>query len=172
MNDSMNDDSTVIDEAYRLSEQRLQSQLQAALAADQRAMSAAGMLVAAAAVITALAEHAASSWSMLVGAVGLSVAALLAWYSARPQNFYMPGALFGDLAEDIERKATLSQVKRELGAFNDKHAGKNSEAMDRSANQMALAFLLAVFSVIFVVTAQGVAMNCDACAVAKNASDE
>lgn len=156
----MKDNTTLplIEEAYRLSEQRLQSQFSAALAADQRAMTAAGMLIAAAAILTALADNASASWAMIVGAAGLALAALLAWFSARPQDFYAPGALFEDLAEDIACRASLAVVRSDLGKFNDKHARQNARAMDRSANMMSFAFVIALASVFFVASVEGFAI--------------
>lgn len=148
-------DSTVIDEAYRLVELRLQAQFEAAIAADQRAIGVAGMLIAAASILTALAQGDTVDGTLLIGAAGLVGAAFLAGFAARPQDFYTPGALFEDLAEDIASGADIDQVKTELGGFNDKHSRVNDQQMKRNSRLVMAAFALALVSITFVIVSQG-----------------
>lgn len=141
----MSDSSTIIKEAYRLSERRLEMLLTSAIAADQRAVSIAGLTATAAAVLGGFASAAAVPCAMLLGAFCLVIAALFAWYSARPQQFYAPGAEFADLAEDIEHGRPLEDVLTQLGGFNDKHCRDNLREMKRSSRLMHFAFRLAIF---------------------------
>lgn len=150
----MTDNTTVTAEAYRQVELRLQSQLSAAIAADQRALGFAGMLVTAASILTGLAPGAAWGLGMLIGAGGFALAAAIAWVSARPVSFYMPGALYEDFAEDIAKNAPLGQVQAHLGRYHDQHANANDALMKRNARLVLAAFVLALVSLAFVIVTQ------------------
>ena len=150
----MDNPNTVIREAYRLAEQRLEWQFTSAMSADQRAMGVAGMLVAAGAILAALAESTNAPWLMLVGAGGLVVAALLAWYSARPVAFYAPGAEFENLKSDIDAQRPIEDVLTELGGFHDKHIRYNDRMMRTSNTLMKWAFRVALSSVTLTILGQ------------------
>ena len=109
----MTDNIIIVREAYRLAEQRLEWQFTAALAADQRAVSAASMLVAAAAILAALAESSPTPLILLFGATGLVGAASLAWYSARPVTLLCSRRLFrGSCRRYIEQSRGKRCPKR------------------------------------------------------------
>lgn len=155
----MPEDNTLTEDAYRLARERLEWQFTSAVAADQRAIGAAGMLVAAAAVLAALADSAAAPAALLAGSAGLAAAAFLAWYSARPSDFYVPGGKFSDLAEDIAAGRDRAEVLAELGAFHDKHSDANDKAMRRCGRQMRWAFRIALGSIAVTIAGQVVALG-------------
>jgi len=95
---------------------------------------------------------------MLIAAIGFAAAAFLAWFSAMPVKFYAPGALFSDLAEDIDAKRDLSAVKTELGAFHDKHIQHNELIMERAATKMQLALFVVLCSVALAIIGQVIAI--------------
>lgn len=138
----------LIKEAYRLSEVRLASQQTSALASDARAMAFAGLVLAAAAILCGLAKDAYAPMALLIGSGLLVVAAALAGYSARPVDFYMPGANFDDLQEDIEQGVEYLKVIAELGRFNDKHTATNHRMMEANARCMKWAFLTSLFAIL------------------------
>lgn len=156
----MSDNTTLIHEAYRLAEQRLEWQFNSALAADQRAVSTAAMLIGASAILGALADSAPSPAILLAGAAGLALGAFLAWYSARPSEFYAPGASFEDLKEDIDGSRDFYEVLAELGHFHDKHSDSNDKAMRKCARLMKWSFGVAIASVILTLTGQVITIFC------------
>lgn len=154
----MSDSTSLVREAYRLSEQRLEWQFNSALAADQRAVSASAMLIGAAAILAALAERAPAPIIVLIGALGLAISAFLSWHSARPTDFYAPGAAFDDLKEDIEETRNIDDVLSELGRYRDKHAEINDQKMRGCARLMKWAFGVAIGSVSLTILGQTISI--------------
>jgi hypothetical protein len=150
----MTDDNSILHEAYRQAEKRLEWQFTSAIAADQRAVSIAGFLVGASAIIAALAERALAPAALLVGAMGLLLAAFLAWSSARPQSFFAPGAKFSDFEDDLAQAVNMDVVMTQIGGFHDKHIDTNNAAMLRCARLMHWSFRVAVLSVFLTVVSQ------------------
>ena len=141
-------DPNVIKLAYELSASRLNSQQTAALAADARAMSFAATMVAAAAILAGLSKDANNPIAMLIGSLVLILAAAVAGYSARPIKFYMPGARFSDLSEDISSAASLDNVLSELGGHNDANSDENDKKLANNSKLMKLAFVFAIIGVL------------------------
>ncbi len=141
-------------EAYRLSEKRLEVQQATALAADSRAMAFAGICLAAAAVLGGLASGASSPVLLLTGAFFLGFAALLSGYSARPVDFYMPGARYSDLSEDITGNVDMQTVMAQLGKFADDHSDSNDKVLGHNAKLFNIALIIAVFGVALAVIPQ------------------
>ncbi len=141
-------------EAYRLSEKRLEVQLTAALSADARAMAFAGICLAAAAVLGGLAKDATSPILLLSGAFLLGVAAFLAGFSARPIDFHMPGAMFSDLEEDIKNNIDFEKVITQLGGFADTHSVQNDEKLTKNSKLFQFALFLAVIGIAVAVIPQ------------------
>lgn len=149
-----NDSSDVRIEAYRLSEERLRSQLTSALASDQRCVQASSLSVASAAILASLSEQAALPEAFLVGALVLLVAAFLAAYAARPTDFYMPGAKYDDLQEDISKTRGLERVLRDLGRYNDKHSDHNDRVMKRAGWFLRWSFWFSIAGVLTAILPQ------------------
>ncbi|NVO56032.1 hypothetical protein HW561_09555 [Rhodobacteraceae bacterium B1Z28] len=144
----------VFAEAYRLSERRLESQFTSALAADGRAMGFAGLSVAAAAVLCGLATDAHAPIALIVGAVFLVIAAGLSAYSARPVDFYSPGAQFNDLGDDMEKNIDYSAVLKELGDFNDKHSLANDKLLAGNSRFLKTAIFCALLGLTISIVPQ------------------
>lgn len=150
----MTDFNSVSGEAYRLSERKLEMQFTSALAADQRALSIAGLTVAAAAILAGLAANAENAIVMLLGAACLVVSAFLAWHSARPQRFHTPGAEFADLQDDIKEKVSYETLITQIGGFNDKHTRDNDKKMRFNSNLMRAAFIMAIIGLLVAIVPQ------------------
>ena len=140
-------DKTVVQLAYELSEKRLASQLSAGLAADARAMGFAAIMIAAASILAGLAKDSANPLAMLIGSVILLASAGLAGIAARPLKFYMPGAKFSDLSEDIETDAKFIDVLTELGEYNDQNSVENDAVLNGNARGLRVAFFVSMIGV-------------------------
>lgn len=141
-------------EAYRLSEKRLEAQQASAMAADTRAMAFAGICLAAAAVLGGLAKDASSPILLLIGAFLLGVGAFLSGYSARPIDFYMPGAKFSDLQEDIDNNVDFHTVIKQMGGFADDHSEANDKELASNAKIFQWALWIAVAGIAVAVLPQ------------------
>lgn len=90
----------------------------------------------------------------MLGSGLLVFSAALAGYSARPIEFYPPGANFDDLKEDIETGEDFTTVVTQLGRFNDKHTRANDEALNRNARCLLLAFVFALLGILAAIVPQ------------------
>ena len=141
-------------EAYRLSERRLEDQANTALHADQRAMSVAGLALAGAAILCGLSPDAAVPLGLLIGSVFLVIAAGFAWYSARPLDFFMPGASYQSFDKDIAAERPAMEVIEEMGRHNDVAADKNEIILNSNARTLGTAFAASVIGVLIAVIPQ------------------
>jgi len=137
----------LVSEAYRLSEQKLQSQFASALAADQRALNFCAILIAAAAILTGFFDPRDPKYGLLLSASLLIVAAAMAGYAARPVKFYSPGAKFSDLTENLLENTNYCDVLSEVGKFNDDHSLENSKVMKSNNNILKWAFSIAILGI-------------------------
>jgi len=134
--------------ALELSEKRLASQTAAALAADTRAMSLAGIMVAASAILVSFAENTPIPIATFVGALFLLGSGIVAARSARPIKFMMPGMNYSDFEEDLENDAPLEQVIEELGSHNDDSSRINDEVMEHNGELLKFSFRLAFAGIV------------------------
>lgn len=140
--------------AYELSEKRLASQLTAALAADARAMSFAATMVAAAAILAGLSKESAAPTAMLLGAILVLLSAAIAAVAAKPTKFYMPGAKYSDLEEDIKVGATYTDTINEIGSHNDLNSRENDKILGNNADRLRWAFYSALLGALVAVVPQ------------------
>lgn len=141
-------------EAYRLSARRLEDQTNSALAADQRAMSVAGLGMAAAAILCGLAPSAGVPLALLFGSVFLLTTTGLAWFSARPVDFFMPGASYRDFDADLKNGKPAVEVLDEMGRNNDKSSDKNEQTLKRNAQIIGAALYVAVIGLLIAILPQ------------------
>ena len=141
-------------EAYSLSQRRLEDQTNAALAADQRAMSVAGLTLAAAAILCGLSPNAVAPSALLLGSVLLIISAGMAWYSARPVDFFMPGSHFRAFDSDIASERSPVDVLTEMGKNNDAAIDANDTLLTSNARTLGRSFLVAIFGVLVAVVPQ------------------
>ncbi len=131
---------------------RVQGQLTAAIAADQRALVFAGFLAAAAAAIgsasvTALADEKAEPFLGQVGfatAAGLLVAMVLAVIAARPTRWFFPGSLPFDWREDFETAKDELEQLRELLVDYDNRITRNNRTMKINGRLLMAAAIISV----------------------------
>lgn len=131
-------------EIIREAESLLDEQLSAAIAADQRALTFAGLLVAAiGALIGAIASLGGkASWPMTAIATSLAVAATFALWSARPTSWRWRGNDPHRWLPDIARKRNMHDCMAEMAAHYDSAAAANNLAMERAAMAMRASLLL------------------------------
>jgi hypothetical protein len=121
---------------------RIEAQQQIALASDARAMQLVGVLIAAAAVTTAIGENAISAvqWAIVVPLV---LAAAAGIYAARPVDWYAPGMRPSAFDEDLEASRDLAEVHLELARHLETCIEHNSDILRRNADALRTAVLLA-----------------------------
>jgi hypothetical protein len=133
-----------LQEILRQAETYLQAQLTAAIAADQRALTFAGYLAAAAAVLIsgagALLLATPPNW--LLALTGFFVAGLLlramrmAMKSAEPTGFEFPGNVPGSWVCDVSEGKSLEVSLSEQCAHYHEMAGKNNELMKANGDRL------------------------------------
>lgn len=128
-----------IDEAYRLSETYLSSQLTIALAADTRAIISTGIMLITAVGMVWL-SVVINSTAGIFGAAFLLVGSFYALRSAMPVGFYVPGSKFNAFATDIADDVSYTTVISEMGKWNDMHIDENNKTLNANAHGIRRAY--------------------------------
>jgi len=134
----------VLAEILREAESRLEAQLTAAIAADQRAMTFLGFLLALVTFLVgaAIAAATASTPSPFVaylstaGAVGLMVAAFFAFVATRPIDFEFVGNDPESWLGDVTQGSLLHDALAEQCAHYDDMLKSNRRAMSESSKSL------------------------------------
>ena len=150
----MNNDNgeQLVHEALRLAELNLASELSLMLAADQRATTFSGMIVAALAVVATIYDHDTANWTDDLGLLILAFAAGLALYSVRSVKIIVPGVKFDNFADDIKSHRDVKTVLTELGRIYDAASTVNRKVISRNAKfyNAALIWTIAAFVVALI----------------------
>ncbi|NQY59921.1 hypothetical protein [Cognatishimia sp.] len=133
-------------EAYRRSEARLSAQQQLAIAADQRAVTFAGIIFAAAMVLTGIVANSDDAGSLIFTVILLLVSAFCSAWSALPADFGVVGGRYDDMEEDIHSDSNSLKVLEEIGAHNDEHIRDNDIIMNGNGTMMKTSFFFAVIA--------------------------
>lgn len=149
-------DPALIEEVISQAQTRLQAQLTLGLAADQRAMTFAGMLFAAVAILVTLATatntRLADTPELLPMAIGFILAACLACWSARPVEWHSPGNFPSSWNEDVAAGRTHSETRAETASNYEELLRDNEKALKSAAGfmhaSMLVAFIAATAGVI------------------------
>lgn len=155
----------VVAHIFRQGEKYLDTQVQMALAADQRAMTVASIY---AAIATAVMAGALTYWDKtgsvpilaagLAGGISMLIGAGMCLWAARPINFYYPG---NEPANWYDyRKATLTQ---NLGVESENyqhHIDVNATCLERNANALAWGSRVALAAPILALAVWGVTLTC------------
>lgn len=155
-------DESLLREIIASAEVRLQSQLTASLAADQRALVLSGFLVP---TIAALVGGAAALFLQkpsedflglvaLLSALGLFVSLSLTIYAARPVPWCFPGTQPSSWLGDIESRKSESVWLGELAEDADRKANENSDLM--AANARCVRWALYIVAAVLLIA--GIAM--------------
>ena len=140
-----------LSEIVREAESRLNAQLTAAIAADQRALSFAGLL-AVAAVLTASAggslligeaENALLGWVAISVTGAFVIAMLCAILSARPASFQFLGNDPAEWVGDISANKSLHESLAEMAAHYNEMLAHNRKLMKVNGLLMSLSFIVA-----------------------------
>lgn len=143
----------LIREALRNGEDYLRSQVDVALASDQRALGLGGILVAAASVVLSVAlagegvPLALKSGSVLMS-LGLAISGSLAFYAARPVMFNCVGNVPSGWKKDIETDRPLRDALVEELKFIDESIRDNSAIISRNAAVLKLSMALGALTVM------------------------
>ena len=135
-------------EALRLAELHLQGQFSLMIAADQRASTFSGIIIAAVAVLASMRENGSANWNDDLGLLVLATSAILAAFSARSVKIYIPGNNFKNMASDIEKDRDILLVFLELGAIFDKASESNRKIISKNSKLFNSAILVAFFGFI------------------------
>lgn len=140
----------VLDEIVRQAEARLDAQLTSAIAADQRAMTFAGLLFAGAAALGAFAPSSAAnsdSIALLLVGIGLAIGGAFATASARPAAWEYVGNVPSGWLGDIQSGKSLKDSKAEMAAFYDEMIAVNETSIGSAGRFMRTAMRIAFVSV-------------------------
>lgn len=149
------DDTALLREIVASAEARLQAQLTASLAADQRALVLAGFLVA---VIAALISGATAlllqtppqrflGYVAMAASLGLFVSLALTVYTARPVKWAFPGTRPRAWIKDLASDKTEPKRLAELAADAEKKAAENAAITDWHGRCLIAALLVAAATV-------------------------
>ena len=144
-------DPPLLEEIISQAEKRLQAQLELGKAADQRAMTFAGMLLAGVAILTGLTfgEEAltAQQPAFVLLTVGLIVSAGLALWSARPVDWDIPGNVPESYLEDIQAKLDFQGTRSETAFHLQDMISKNHDKLRCNGNWMTASMTIALVSI-------------------------
>lgn len=157
-------DGSILKEIVREAESFLDSQLRAGLAADQRAMTFAGILGA------VLSFSVAGTVTLLVNRfdlwpagipIGILVASLCvalfnAIYAARPIPFQYCGNDPKSFVVDIEKGKQIEVILAEQASFYSRDIKMNSTALDQNHSYLWRALMWALWGTIFSVMSVGI----------------
>jgi hypothetical protein len=144
-------DIDTIKEIIREAESYLQSQLTAAMAADQRALAFSGLLGAAAVVVAgsggalllANPPNLGLGWTCIGIAISFVVAMFFAIRSAQPANFEFFGNDPENWASDVQSGKALLDALSEQATHYSTMIQKNGDIMKKNASQMRFAIWIA-----------------------------
>lgn len=121
-------ESSLVKEAYRLSELNLDSTVRLAIASDQRSIQFAGLCVVAVGLFFSLLSIEGNS-DFVIPTLLIVISASLSIISARSRRVYVPGMYFSSLEDDITADRPYCETLAELGDFNDSSVRHNKEVL-------------------------------------------
>jgi hypothetical protein len=143
-------ESDLLEEIISQGERRLQAQLELGKAADQRAMTFAGILLAAVALLAGLAfgEHPLQEQQLAFVCLGLGllISSSLALWSARPIAWEIAGNTPESYDEDIAANRKLSETRPETAMHLQEMIGNNHEKLRWNGNWMKASMMIALVS--------------------------
>jgi hypothetical protein len=142
----------VLAEIIREAEARLQAQLTAAVAADQRAMTFAGLMLAAAAAMIGAAIGASPNTPLtvpiFVTALGLFASAVVAVIAARPIGWDFVGNTPKSWISDVAKSQSLQAALADMANFYAEMIDDNEKAIAGAASWIRLSMLGALVSLL------------------------
>lgn len=146
-------DGETLAEIMREAESLFAAQLQAAIAADQRALTFSGLLVAGVGALVAITGSAARpAFPIVLIATLLGLAACAALWSARPTKWFFAGTEPSQWKADLENKTkTLHSSKADLIAHYDAHILLNRTAMKHASMAMRGSLGLTAAALVFAI---------------------
>jgi hypothetical protein len=142
------DDDLIVQEANRLAELQLTSQVNLMLAADQRATTFAGIMIAAVAVIAQKYEADTSVIYDDIGLLLLGISAAVAAFSARSVKVHVAGNAFASFEEDFKSKKEFRLLLRDLGTIYDECSTLNRSILKRNGRLFNVSLYLGVLGFV------------------------
>jgi len=136
-------------EACRLSEKNLENEIAIALAADQRAASFCGLIVASIAILVGLSENIRDSVSLTLSVGAFALSAVFAGAATRSVKVHAPGFKFDDFSEDISQARAMKDVLKDIGRHYDAGSKINRNVISRNARLFNFSLLLAAAGLAF-----------------------
>ncbi len=133
-------------EAYRRSDERLAAQSSLALAADGRAMSFAGVMIASSTILAGMSLTSQYMVGVLAASACLLVSACAAAWSAMPVKFAVPGNEYIDWQDDLTGDVAYLAAIESILVAQDEHIADNDTTLDWNAKLLKFSFALAVCS--------------------------
>jgi len=139
----------ILTEILRHAEIRLEDQLSAATAADQRALTFAGLLVASIAAIVTISTAVPADAAALCLTVStmLGIAAAAALWSARPTAWSFRGTSPAEWVSDITNDVSVKKSNAEMAAHYAGAIGRNAAALQSAAKAMRFSMAVTAASV-------------------------
>jgi hypothetical protein len=141
-------------EALRQTELRLEDISGLASSADQRAMALSATLAAITVLLATFAKELPSPLFVYLSSLGLLIAIFLSIRSCLPRDFHVRGHFWSDWYGHIEDNDTLYSAIASQAQENDNRLRENDETLRQSARTLRKAFVIAVYSLCFLIGAQ------------------
>jgi hypothetical protein len=141
----------VLLEACRLAEKNLENEVAIALAADQRATSFAGLIVATIAVLVGLNSNFFENFWLSASIFAFAISAVLSGAAARSVKVHTSGFRFDAFDEDISNKRPIKDILRDIGSYYDEGSKHNRAVIRRNSRFFNLALLLSAFGLVFAI---------------------
>lgn len=141
-------------ETLRQTEDLIRSQTEIALAADSRALTFCGILVAAATLMIGLAGGSAMGTGMVWGGITLLFSAALTGLAARPVTWRALGQKGEDFRKDIEDARQFIDVVAEMVMLNDRYIMLNDRVLQKNGRLMWAGYLTAITAPVIGIVVQ------------------
>ncbi|MFV0922731.1 hypothetical protein ACR720_04490 [Sphingomonas parapaucimobilis] len=142
-------DEAKLDEIIRQAESRLAAQLAIGIAADQRAMTLAGILAALVSAVVAFGATKGVTWSIGAMTLCLLISAGIAAFAAQPVAWATVGNSPANWVEDIaEGVDDLESAKAAMASYYAEMIEQNDEVLAGNGNLLRMALLAAIVAPI------------------------
>lgn len=118
----------VLAEACRLAERNLDKEMQLALAADQRATSFTGLVLASISITIGLSDEMMESLPLIVAVLLLAISAVLSGAAARPTMLNV-SFQFRSFETDLRERYSIDKVRRQIGEIYDDYSDENRKVL-------------------------------------------
>lgn len=141
----------IIAEAYRLSEKKLETQMNLAISSDQRAVTFSGILIAAVAIQVSLSTTGEIDIYNNLAIVFFVLAAGFSAFVARSTKITATGMKFSDFEDDIKDSRSYEDAISQLGAHYDDALGENLRLITMNGRLFNVSLIFAACGLVLTV---------------------